>query len=283
MLFDEHAVTFACQDDQLMGILSLPQQPARRGVLVVVGGPQYRVGSHRQFTLLARSLAAQGIAVLRFDYRGMGDSEGAARDFAQVDADLRAAVDFMTGAVAGLAEVVVWGLCDAASAALFYAATDARVVGLVLLNPWARTTDGLAKATLKHYYRGRLLAPGLWRKIAAGKFDFRAAVGSLLRLVRAAAGGGNSNGGGGDAALALPERMLAGLAAFHGKVLLILCPIDLTAQEFLEMVKGSAQWQQQLAGARVTERRLAGADHTFSRQAWRDQVAAWTAQWISSW
>lgn len=279
MNFDEQAVTFPCQDAQLVGILSLPQQPARRGVLVVVGGPQYRAGSHRQFTLLARSLAAQGIAVLRFDYRGMGDSDGAARDFEQVDADLRAAVDFMTGTVAGLAEVVVWGLCDAASAALFYAATDARVCGLVLLNPWARTTESIAKTTLKHYYLGRLFAPGLWRKIAGGKFDFRSAAGSLLGLVRAASGGSGNAG----AALALPERMLAGLRAFNGKVLLILSPIDLTAQEFLEMVKGSAQWQQQLADARVTEHRLAGADHTFSRQIWRDQVAAWTADWVTSW
>jgi alpha/beta superfamily hydrolase len=49
-------------------------------VLVIVGGPQYRAGSHRQFTLLARSLAEQGFAVLRFDYRGMGDSTGAMRD-----------------------------------------------------------------------------------------------------------------------------------------------------------------------------------------------------------
>lgn len=51
------------------------------GLLMVVGGPQYRVGSHRQFVLLARDLAAAGIPVFPFDYRGMGDSTGQARDF----------------------------------------------------------------------------------------------------------------------------------------------------------------------------------------------------------
>ena len=28
---------------------------------------------------------------------------------------------------------------------------------------------------------------------------------------------------------------------------------------------------------------IAGADHTFSRRVWRDQVASWTAAWVRSW
>jgi hypothetical protein len=67
--------------------------------------------------------------------------------------------------------VVLWGLCDGASAAAMYAPGDARVAGLALLNPWVRTEGGAAKATLKHYYRSRLLDPGLWKKIASGRFD----------------------------------------------------------------------------------------------------------------
>src|SRR5690349_24048098 len=55
-----------------------------RGVLLVVGGPQYRVGSHRQFALLCRRLAGRGVPALRFDYRGMGDADGAARTFESV-------------------------------------------------------------------------------------------------------------------------------------------------------------------------------------------------------
>ena len=42
-------------------------------VLVVVGGPQVRAGSHRHFVQLARHLATHGHAVMRFDVRGMGD------------------------------------------------------------------------------------------------------------------------------------------------------------------------------------------------------------------
>lgn len=283
MSFDETALSFACQDDWLHGVASVPRAPAARGVLIVVGGPQYRAGSHRQFTLLARSLAAQGIPAMRFDYRGMGDSEGAARDFNAVDADLRAAVDAFLAAVPGLREVVIWGLCDGASAALFYAAGDARVTGLVLLNPWVRTSEGLAKATLKHYYRARLLDKAFWAKLASGKFELGAAAASLARQLRAAFGRGRAGAAAAAPQATLPERMLSGFTQFRGKILLIISGADLTAQEFLDLAGASPAWQRQLADARVAQRRLDGADHTFSRRAWRDQVAAWSGQWVNSW
>jgi hypothetical protein len=73
------------------------------------------------------------------------------------------------------------------------------------------------------------------------------------------------------------------LAAFQGKVLLILSGADLTAQEFRDAVKASRPWQKLLAAPRVTQQELAQADHTFSRRAWRDQVADWTGEWMRSW
>ena len=93
MIVEQHALQFECQSCTLLGILSLPATPLARGVLIVTGGPQYRVGSHRQFALLACHLAGLGIPVLRFDYRGMGDSEGAPRTFEHIGDDVRAATD----------------------------------------------------------------------------------------------------------------------------------------------------------------------------------------------
>lgn len=283
MSFDEQALSFPCQGDWLHGVASLPQGPAARGVLIVVGGPQYRAGSHRQFTLLARHLAASGIPAMRFDYRGMGDSEGAARDFRAVDNDLRAAIDAFLAAAPGLREVVIWGLCDAASAALFYAAGDPRVTGLVLANPWVRTSEGLAKATLKHYYGARLLDKAFWAKLASGKFQFGAAAASLARQLRAAFGRKPAGAAAAPQQASLPERMLSGFSQFRGRILLIISGADLTAQEFTDLAAASPAWQRQLADARVARRRLDGADHTFSRRAWRDQVAAWSAEWVRSW
>ncbi|WP_229505778.1 hydrolase 1, exosortase A system-associated [Massilia genomosp. 1] len=279
----EDVLGFSCGGEALFGILSVPAQPAKRAVLIVVGGPQYRVGSHRQFTTLARGLAAQGIAALRFDYRGMGDSHGAMRDFEAVGEDLRAAVDSLFTALPGVQEVVIWGLCDGASAAIFYAADDARVSGLVLLNPWVRTSGGHAKATIKHYYRARLFDPELWKKILRGQLNVGAAAASFLRIAGAAAGKGKGKDQAGAAPAALPERMRAGLARFRGKVLLIISGADLTAQEFLDTAAGSEQWQAVLAAPQVSRQTLVEADHTFSRRVWKDQVLHWTGDWLRSW
>jgi uncharacterized protein len=280
MPYEERALAFRCGGDTLVGIASVPAAPGTRGVLIVVGGPQYRVGSHRQFALLARHLAAHGIAAMRFDYRGMGDSDGDERDFETIQDDIRAALDAFVDAVPGMRDVVLWGLCDGASAAAMYAPGDARVRGLVLLNPWVRTDDGVARTTLKHHYRDRLRDPAFWRKLAHGKFDYAGSLTSMLKLVRTAFAGRTAAD---DAQASLPERMRQGLHAFGGHTLLVIGGADLTGREFCDVAGSTPAWKRLLSAPRVTWRRLEDADHTFSRRAWRDQVAEWTREWVVSW
>jgi exosortase A-associated hydrolase 1 len=280
---EERALSFACRGAWLYGIVSLPAAPHPRGVLIVVGGPQYRAGSHRQFTLLARDLAAAGIPAMRFDYRGMGDSEGDLRNFENVDEDLRAAIDRFFAEVPGMREVVLWGLCDGASAAAMYAPQDARVGGLVLLNPWVRTEEGAARATIKHYYRARLFDARLWKKIAGGQFDVKASLRSLWRDLGKAFRPRPASAGatvGSDAPL--PERMQAALTRFGGRVLVVLSGADLTAQEFADL-SARPSWQRLLATPRFTKQKIDKADHTFSRRPWQDQVSNWTRDWLRSW
>jgi exosortase A-associated hydrolase 1 len=284
MRFEERAVAFDCGADRLYGVATVPAAPSRRGVLVVVGGPQYRAGSHRQFVLLARRLAEAGIAAMRFDYRGMGDSEGAPRDFEAIGDDLRAATDHFLATVPEVQEVVLWGLCDGASAALCHAAQDPRIGGLVLLNPWARTEESIAKTTLKHYYRKRLLEAGLWRKILQGRFDIAGAARSLAALVRTALRPGPAPASTpATHATTLPQRMCAGLEQFGGRVLFIIGGADLTGREFCDMAASSPNWRRLLAAPRVTQRELPAADHTFSRRDWHDQMTLWTCDWVRAW
>lgn len=281
--WQERALTFSCHGERLVGILHTPEgDTLNTGVVVVVGGPQYRVGSHRQFVMLARQLAPQGYPVLRFDYRGLGDSEGEPRDFEDIDADIRAAVDTLCAAVPQLDSVVIWGLCDAASAALFYAHQDPRVKGLVLLNPWIRTEKSLAGAYLWDYYRTRLTTLDTWTGIFAG--------GALRKLkglwetARTAMGSDqapqSTAGDAGAGREPFPSRMLAGMSAFSGKVLLILSGEDITASEFRMVTGRSRRWQKALRRQTVTQRELAQANHTFARRNWRLQVADLTADWL---
>jgi exosortase A-associated hydrolase 1 len=285
--FSEQASTFDCAGERLIAIASVPHEYAARGVVVVVGGPQYRVGSHRQFTLLCRKLAAHGIAAMRFDYRGMGDSEGSARSFDEVGDDLRAAIDHFLTQHRDVEEVVLWGLCDAASAALFYAQHDPRVTGLVLLNPWVRTAEGVARAYMKGYYTRRVVDPELWGKVLGGRFNFLEAGRSLFSNVIAATSRQASVKTTEEQSVpreeSLPQRMLEGWRQFRGRILLILSGNDLTADEFRTLVAHDTGWQTALAESRVVRCDVPGANHTFSRAEWRERVEQATAQWAQSW
>jgi len=280
----ETPIAFTCGPCRLYGMLhGVTGSAPRRGLLILVGGPQTRVGSHRQFTLLARALAGAGVPVLRFDYRGMGDSEGEPRGFEAVGEDLAAAIDAFFSSQPGLDEVVIWGLCDAASAAAFYAPCDSRVAGLVLVNPWVRTLQGEARALVKHYYVRRLFSADLWRRLLGGEVHLGRSLASLLGLAFTAMKRGTSPSASGSYAdrRPLPERMLRALQAFQGPLLIILSGRDLVAAELRETVAGSADWGRLMHRSRVTVRELAEADHTFSSAPWRDQVARWTIEWMT--
>ena len=285
----EVPLVFPCRGETLVGMVHLPEQPRARGVVIVVGGPQYRVGSHRQFVLLARYLAAAGTPVFRFDYRGMGDSSGEFVGFEECGPDIRAAVDRFLAEVPGLEEVVLWGLCDAASAICFHAHTDPRVSGAVLLNPWARTEAGLARARLRTYYVRRLASPEFWRRLVSGRVGVRRALAELGRNTARALGRSSGSGpasgprdsGSGPGRVPLPERMAEGLERFRGEVLLILSGDDITAAEFMQAARGSRRWRRMLASARVSLQELPEANHTFSRREWRDRVARWTQEWVA--
>jgi uncharacterized protein len=266
----EFPLVFACGGDQLVGVVH-PASAARIGIVVVVGGPQYRVGSHRQFVLMARDLARAGYAVLRFDYRGMGDSEGEARNFEHVSDDMRAALDAFAAAEPRLTGFVLWGLCDAASACLMYCDSDARVRGVILANPWVRTDSGAARSYLRYYYVQRLLQRSFWRKLLTGQFRAGKSLTDLsatVRQSRTAAGGPG-----------FIERMRTGLQNFAGPVLCLISERDLTAKEFEMLCEQNRAWRRLMARPGVTTVGLPEADHTFStRQSLAralDACAAW--------
>jgi uncharacterized protein len=280
----EQVAVFACAGESLVGVLSRPEQACDTAVVVIVGGPQYRAGSHRQFVLLARRLAAAGYPVLRFDYRGMGDSSGEPRDFEQVSADVAAAIDLVIERTEGVERVVLWGLCDGASAALLYchATADPRVAGLCLLNPWVRSEAGLARTQVKHYYLQRLMQREFWAKLMNGQVGVQAIAGLAKNVRTAVAGSAASNEGERTTSAAYQHRMADAWRRFEGRLLLLLSGNDYTAKEFLECVAHDAAWRGALNHAQLRRVDIADADHTFSDPASsrcaEDAVLAWLAQ-----
>jgi uncharacterized protein len=264
-----------------VGVLALPSDPAAAsgvGVLVVVGGPQVRVGSHRQFVQLARRLAGAGHAVLRFDLPGMGDSEGRFCGFEGATPAIAAAVAVLRQEQPGLTRTVLWGLCDGASAALLYLDEGGRGVDdLVLLNPWVRNAATQASTQVKHYYRERLLDPAFWRKLLGGGVA-RSAVaeawGALRRM-------GQGSAAGGGARLGFVERMARAWTAHRGRILLVQSGRDYTAREFDEALASHPGWRNATRHPGLTRVDLAEADHTFSQKAQRLAAESAVLDWLA--
>lgn len=258
-----------------------PAAPLDIGVVIVVGGPQYRAGSHRQFVLLARALAAAGTPVLRFDSRGMGDSEGDLRSFEGLGSDIGQAIGALQQAAPQVRRVVLWGLCDGASAALLYlhGHNDRRVAGLALLNPWVRSTASLARTHVKHYYLQRLKERAFWAKLLSGKVA-AGAVADLGANLRSAFGGSGAKTP--AASASFQDRMADAWAAFEGQTLLLLSGDDYTAREFVEYTAASAVWQRALQQRPASRVDLPGADHTCSHPAAQRAAEAATIGWLQS-
>jgi exosortase A-associated hydrolase 1 len=276
----EQALIFELHGDSLLGVLHAPPagHSSDTGVVVVVGGPQYRAGSHRQFLHLARRLAQAGHAVLRFDVRGMGDSTGHPRGFEHIGEDIGAAIDALVREQPQVRRVVLWGLCDGASAALMYVADtrDARVRGLVALNPWTRSAVTLARAHVKHYYRQRLMQREFWVKLVSGGVALRAAR-ELVGNLRLA---GGRSAGPSASTMTFQQRMASGWRALAGPILLILSGNDYTAKEFLEHVAADEQWSECLRLPSVRRVDVAAADHTFSDPDSRRVMQDCTVEWL---
>ncbi|MFA9439712.1 hydrolase 1, exosortase A system-associated [Uliginosibacterium sp. sgz301328] len=276
---------FACAGASLPAIIEGLDAACETGVLIVVGGPQYRVGSHRQFVLLARALASAGIPCMRFDYRGMGDADGAAQDFEESGADIDAAIGAFQSVMPTVRKVVLWGLCDGATAAIFAAADDPRVTAVVMANPWIRTEQGQSDALVHGYYGRRLLSVAMWKKLLRGELAVGKSVRELIGHWRTARTATASNapeqGSLWQRARPLPERMAQALRTYRGQVLIVLSGNDLVADEF-RLAAARAPLAGVLQSASIRWHEVPQATHTFSSAAWRDNVAAATIAFVGA-
>lgn len=165
-------LSFDCEGTRLGA--SLDAGEGTIGLLLVTGGSQTRVGSHRMYERLAKLLSESGISCLRFDRRGVGDSAGADPGFRGSAPDLAAAADAFRRERYGLERVLGFGLCDGATALALFGA-GAGLDGLVLVNPWLVEAEAgdPPPAAIRRHYRERLLSLEGWSKLLSGRVDYR--------------------------------------------------------------------------------------------------------------
>ena len=287
---------FDLEGQQMFAILHLPDETASRGLLVVTGGPTYRVGPHRTNVMLGRDLVEAGIPVMRFDFRGTGDSDGDLRTLKRggpVLDDISAAIDTFFEQVPGLEEVVLWGLCRGAIRTLEYARQDHRVSGIVLLNPRVDNDKIEAVASIKHYYWQRLTNPNFYKKLLSGKLDVIQSMKQLSATIFTALKPRNKSTpansaikgkgpGSKDEYVPVETLIEEGFDQFRGSFLVILGGADLEAAKFKEVMKRSPGLQRRAKDPEVIIKNLADATHTFSNRESLDTVIQWTREWIST-
>ncbi len=183
------------QGQRLFGILHTPagQRPGDLVMLLLSPGVKMRVGPQRLYLELTETLLQLGISVLRFDFHGLGDSEGTLGEDQLRDVynhievgryvdDTVDAMDWMQQAY-GSRRFLLSGLCGGAITGLLTGERDPRVAGLIGLGITpvlaARSADtsrymtvGQLEASQQMYLR-RLLKPEAWLRLLTFKADYK--------------------------------------------------------------------------------------------------------------
>jgi pimeloyl-ACP methyl ester carboxylesterase len=192
-IYAETPVWFA--DHTLFGILCRPQVPQSR-VIVLIGNSSGDPHCGDTTADLARNLAEGGVASLRFDFRGLGDSDnidGQCSHIFEVDRtpDYSAAIDFLEQR--GFEQFAVYGLCSGAYHAYLAAVQEQRLsYGLFVNMPFFHWVHGFPVEDLvldrrkPTYFLDHMRTSAFWAfvayKILRGDFNLRNRLAWLRRL-----------------------------------------------------------------------------------------------------
>ncbi|MCW8934256.1 MAG: hypothetical protein OQK98_05990 [Gammaproteobacteria bacterium] len=138
------AIRFENKDgNMLFGILEKPDKAIDRsiGVLLLSPGIKMRVAPHQLYNKMSKKLTSLGFTVFRFDFYGLGDSEGIVDEKLLADLygsiqigryvdDTKCAIDWLSSQCY-LEKFILAGLCGGAVTGLLEARTDDRVIGLL--------------------------------------------------------------------------------------------------------------------------------------------------------
>lgn len=200
------AVTFENTNGQrLFGILEEPAN-ARTDVAVVLLSPgvKMRVGPNQLYRAISRIFTDEGFCVLRFDFSGLGDSEGEIEerrlhkvynsivDGAYVG-DTIAALDWLQRRT-GCQKAIAAGLCGGAVTGLLAAQRDSRIKALFCLgipvtfeggeeDYWRYVTEGELKNMEGRYFRN-LRRGKSWIRFLTFRSDYRIIFKMLTRFFK---------------------------------------------------------------------------------------------------
>ncbi len=264
----ERFVEFECDGHWMVGVLHLPAEACSTGI-VAIG----RTGSDRLAVHLGRAAAGRGIALFRFDFRGRGDCEGPLVPVEQTGLDLACAIAAFQRTAPQIKTLAVWGLSEGAAAALLYGPSDPRVTGLILVNPWVRMEQAVAKAHLKQNL-SKVFDSEFWERIRKSEQGYAGAAKAFLTLTKNFVSSSKSPAG-----RPLKDRLMDSLAKFSGPVEIILSGGDPATTVFHDAAR--EQLEALDRAGRLTVHVEPQANHVFSRSDWRANLIDWSLDWVS--
>jgi uncharacterized protein len=239
---------------RLRGMIHRPMRArSRRGTPAVIflhGFTGDRMESHWIFVKCARALAKAGIASLRFDFYGSGESEGEFREVTLQGeiADARAAIDFLRR----------------------YRGIDRNRLGLLGLSLGGAVAASVAPDS-------HISALVLWAAVARPA-ELRALTGQVSRPISGSDGARDYSGHAVSARFienVAKVDPLESLASFKNPILIIHPEKD----ELLSLAHAEGYYD--AVGATIKQKIIiSDADHTFSSIAWEEEVIRRSTDWF---
>jgi uncharacterized protein len=256
-------------DTRLVAMLHLPIAAPRAAIVMLPGGSDYRIGSHRSYVRLAMVLAEAGYAVMRLDVAGMGDSGGTHFGFEALGSDIASAMLQLRQRLAPETKVFLWGQCDGASA-IILGLGRFQADGAILCNPWVRSAHTSADQLIRHHYRHRLTSRQSWRRLLTGQTNIlsslKAFVGALITVA--------------SPAPAMPhylDTIATSLRAGRSPYLVVIGSADVGGQEFRVFLECH-----QIVSPTMDLVLIDGGNHSFSTQVQRQALQKTTIHWLES-
>lgn len=291
---------------RLFGMVHTPQR-GRSDIAVVLLSPgvKMRVGPQALYRRITDALVDVGLTVFRFDYHGLGDSEGTLAEEQLRDvynhiecgryvADTIDTLDWIQQQY-GIQRFVLGGLCGGAVTGVLAASRDPRVEGILALgmtpvlsansaDASRYMTEGQLKTSQSKYAR-RLLSPRAWWRLLTLQADTRLIyrMGRLwlrdmlgLPTRRASCPGGPEMD---NANPHLPTAFFA-LLARRCPMLLVYGGSDRLRFEFEE--KFLARHRERLASLPHTYEmhEIASANHVLTLRIWQDEMIDIATRWL---
>ena len=205
----EEPINFLNRNGQrLFGIVHTPQGPSnspRTGVIMLLSGFGTRTYVHNFYVKIARELCQKGYYVLRFDFHGLGESEGDFPPALYIEyhndvenglfvSDVESSIDFLTSDYK-VDNIILVGICGGAITGLFVIAEGhPQVKGGILIglpvtldSPdrlyQEEITPGSAKLTISEYFPKLLSLYSLLRFFSF-KSDYRVIFRSMITLIK---------------------------------------------------------------------------------------------------